>query len=132
MLSTMHNKDWLKKITLAQKYTTCKKSTILVQSSSNLVKIISPWVGNIAKISAKSEQNCGFFISNIFLVSIILFESVSRYKWFLGANLNCTLLEMIRFLDDWMYFIFKELINHFKCYSLEIFWILGLLDTSYL
>ena len=36
------------KITLAQKYTTNKKSTILVQSSSNLVKIISPWVEKIA------------------------------------------------------------------------------------
>ena len=57
-----------------------KKSTILVQSPSNLVKMIGSWVGNTAKISAKSEQNCGFFISNIFLVSIIFFESVSTYS----------------------------------------------------
>ena len=44
-----------KKIILAQKYTNNEKSTILVQSPSNLVKMISSWLGNIAKISAKLE-----------------------------------------------------------------------------
>ena len=48
-------KTYSKKIILAQKYTTNKKSTILVQFPLNLVKIISPWVGNIAKVSAKLE-----------------------------------------------------------------------------
>ena len=44
-----------KKIILTQKCTTNKKSAILVQFPSNLVKMISSWVGNIAKILAKSE-----------------------------------------------------------------------------
>ena len=43
------------KITLAQKYTYNQKSTILFQPSLNLVKMISPRVGKIAKISAKLE-----------------------------------------------------------------------------
>ena len=38
------------KIILVQKYVNHKKSTILVQSSSNLVKMISSWVERIAKI----------------------------------------------------------------------------------
>ena len=53
--TTIKVKTDSKKIILAQKYTTNKKSTILVQSPLNLVKMIIPWVGNIAKISAKSE-----------------------------------------------------------------------------
>ena len=53
--TTIKVKTDSKKIILAQKYTTNKKSTILVQSPLNLVKMISPWVGNIAKISAKLE-----------------------------------------------------------------------------
>ena len=44
-----------KKNILAQKYTNNKKSTILVQSPSNLVKMISPWVGNTTKVSVKLE-----------------------------------------------------------------------------
>ena len=50
-----HIKTDSKKIILAQKCTNNKKSTTLVQYPSNLVKMISPWVGNIAKILAKSE-----------------------------------------------------------------------------
>ena len=44
-----------KKIILDQKYSPNKKSTVVVQSSSNLVKMISSWVERIAKISAKLE-----------------------------------------------------------------------------
>ena len=51
---------------LAQKYANNNKSTILVESSSNFDKMISPWVDKIDKISVKLEKNCGFFISGIF------------------------------------------------------------------
>ena len=44
-----------KKIILAQRYANDKNFTISVQLPSNLVKMINPWVRNIAEISAVSE-----------------------------------------------------------------------------
>ena len=44
-----------KKFTGTQKFITNEKFTILVLSSSNLVKMVSPWVGEITRISAKLE-----------------------------------------------------------------------------
>ena len=75
-----------KKIILAQKYTATKKSSILVQSSSNLVKMISQWVGKGATISAKSEQNCRFFISSIFFGQYNFFVSVSTLNYLIVAS----------------------------------------------
>ena len=42
-----------------------KKSTILGLSLQKFVKMVSPWVGEITRISAKLEQNCEFFIVTI-------------------------------------------------------------------
>ena len=41
-----------------------KKSTIFAQSSWNLVKITTSWLGNIDWIWAQLDQNYGFFTSS--------------------------------------------------------------------
>ena len=50
-----------KKSGQAQNLANSKKSTILLQSLENLVKIITSWVDLVARISAWSDQNCGLF-----------------------------------------------------------------------
>ena len=54
-IKSVYLKTDSKKIPLTQKYTTNKKFTILVLSSSNLVKMVNPWVGKVTRISAKSD-----------------------------------------------------------------------------
>ena len=49
---------------LAQKFAINKKSTIVVQSLWNLVKIFISWVLYVARISAGLDQNCGFFTNS--------------------------------------------------------------------
>ena len=51
---------------LLEKYAINKKSTILVWSLLNLVKMTIPWVCMIGKISAWYVENCVFFINDMF------------------------------------------------------------------
>ena len=60
------NSDWVIRKYTDQKLTIHKKSTIFVLLSWNLVKLIIPWIGNFAKISAKLGQNCGFLNNSKF------------------------------------------------------------------
>ena len=53
--------------------TISKKSTIFVQSSWKLVKIIISWGNHFHKVSWGLEKNCGFFINGQFLNMWYLF-----------------------------------------------------------
>ena len=53
-----------KKSRQAQNFAINKKSTIVVQSLWNLVKIFISWVLYVARISAGLDQNCGFFTNS--------------------------------------------------------------------
>ena len=55
--------DW-KWFALAKNLAINKKSTIVVQSLWNLVKIFTSWVLYVTRISAWLDQNCGFFINS--------------------------------------------------------------------
>ena len=61
-------KTWVegvpKLFALAKNLAINKKSTIVVQSLWNLVKIFISWVLYVPKISAWLDQNCGFFINS--------------------------------------------------------------------
>ena len=49
-----------------QNITINKNSTIFVLLSWTLIKLTTPWIGNVAKILAPSDQNCGLFIKSKF------------------------------------------------------------------
>ena len=53
-----------KKSTQGQNFAINEKSTIVVQSLRNLVKIFISRVLYVARISAGLDQNCGFFINS--------------------------------------------------------------------
>ena len=58
------DRGWTKKSTQGQNFAINEKSTIVVQSLRNLVKIFISWVLYVASISAGLDQNCGFFINS--------------------------------------------------------------------
>ena len=58
---------------LGQNMAISKKSTVFVLRLWNLVKIITPWIGNIGQISAELDQKCRFsFTANFYGQSQIL------------------------------------------------------------
>ena len=75
-----------KKINAAKKFSISKKSTFFNQSLYDLVKITSSWVGKIAWISTRLDENCGFLILAKFWArqfflhqSLVLRSSSSSY-----------------------------------------------------
>ena len=63
-LETFEIEGAQKKSRMAQNFAINKKSTIVVQSLWNLVKIFISWVLYVARISAGLDQNCGFFTNS--------------------------------------------------------------------
>ena len=76
-------------MTLAQCFTITKKPTIFVLFSWNLVKMNSPWIGYIAKISAQSDKNCGFFNNSIFLGQCKFFLLSLYIPWRYISSIWC-------------------------------------------
>ena len=95
--SKWSNRGWTKKSTQGQNFAINEKSTIVVQSLRNLVKIFISWVLYVASISAGLDQNCGFFINSkvLGLCTFFLFTLyigtrdtssswTSKFCWFAG------------------------------------------------
>ena len=61
------SKIWVKKTRHVQNLAISKKTTILVQSSWNLVKIIASWGNRFHQVSWRLDKNCGFFNNSQYL-----------------------------------------------------------------
>ena len=74
-------KVWVKKTSHTQNLAISKKSTSFVQSSWNLVKMISSWETYFYQVLWELDKNCRFFINGQFLnVCVFFIQTLNQTK----------------------------------------------------
>ena len=94
-------RNWLKKSYWTKNIVLIKKSTIFVQSSYNLVKMISSWVENIAKI-VDFLLLVYFWASIIFLISVYVLCKCKVFFEVSPVSLAISIPTLTDFQNDWL------------------------------